>query len=132
MTKRAIQEERVGLCFHFTHRIVLIMLHQERREREEAEAERQSELAARVAEQLQEQLQADAQKHIIAKEMQYKAARRRAQSDATEAPSVGDTLTESFNTEIEFRGIRFNAVKMFHPRKGLFILLIYFRVQTAL
>ncbi|KAF8124132.1 kinase-like domain-containing protein [Boletus edulis] len=99
MTKRANQEER------------------ERREREEAEAERQSELAARVAEQLQEQLQADAQKHLIAKEMQYKAARRRAQSDATEVPSIGDTLTESFPIEVEFRGIRFNAVKMFHPRK---------------
>jgi translation initiation factor 2-alpha kinase 4 len=108
------------------------MLHQERREREEAEAERQSELAARVAEQLQEQLQADAQKHLIAKEMQYKAARRRAQSDATEAPSVGDTLTESFPIEVEFRDIRFSAVKMFHPQKGLSILLVYFRVQTAL
>jgi translation initiation factor 2-alpha kinase 4 len=50
--------------------------------------------------------------------MQYKAARRRAQSDATEVPSSGDTLTESFPNEIEFRGVRFNAVKMFHPRKG--------------
>ncbi|KAG9310494.1 hypothetical protein JVU11DRAFT_9640, partial [Chiua virens] len=99
MTKRATQEER------------------ERREREAAEEERQSELAARIAEQLQEQLQADAQKHLIAKEMQYKAARRRAQSDATEIPSVGDTLTESFPIEVEFRGIRFSAVKMFHPRK---------------
>ncbi|KAI9461114.1 hypothetical protein HD554DRAFT_2206776 [Boletus coccyginus] len=99
MTKRATQEER------------------ERREREEAEVERQSVLAAREAEQLQEQLQIDAQKHLIAKEMQYKAARRRAQSDATEVPSVGDTLTEQFPIEVEFRGIRFNTVKMFHPRK---------------
>ena len=64
--------------------------------------------------------------------MQYKAARRRAQSDATEVPSVGDTLTESFPIEVEFRGIRFSAVKMFHPRKGLFILLVYFHVQTVL
>ncbi|KAG8220630.1 kinase-like domain-containing protein [Butyriboletus roseoflavus] len=99
MTKRAIQEER------------------ERQEREEAEAERQSELAARHAEQLQEQLQADAQKHLIAKEMQYKAARRRAQSDATEVPSVGDTLTELFPVEVEFKGIHFTAVKMFRPHK---------------
>lgn len=52
--------------------------------------------------------------------MKYKAARRRAQSDATEVPSSGDTLTESFRNEIEFRGVRFNAVKMFHPRKGVF------------
>lgn len=57
---------------------------------------------------------------MLAKEMQYKAARRRAQSDATEVPSSGDTLTESFPNEIEFRGVRFNAVKMFHPRKGRF------------
>ncbi|KAF9231990.1 hypothetical protein BU15DRAFT_90768 [Melanogaster broomeanus] len=99
MTKRATQEER------------------ERRQREEAEAERQSELAAQLAEQLQEQIQADAQKHLMAKEMQYKAARRRAQSDATEMPYSGDTLTESFPIEIEFRGIRFSAVKMFHPRR---------------
>ncbi|KAF8839726.1 Serine/threonine-protein kinase [Paxillus ammoniavirescens] len=99
MTKRATQEE------------------QERRQREEEEAERQSELAAQLAEQLQEQIQADAQKHLIAKEMQYKAARRRAQSDATEVPSSGDTLTESFPIEVEFRGMRFSAVKMFHPRK---------------
>ncbi|KIJ60152.1 hypothetical protein HYDPIDRAFT_139699 [Hydnomerulius pinastri MD-312] len=99
MTKRATQEE------------------QERRQREEAEAERQSELAAQLAEQLQEQIQADAQKHLIAREMQYKAARRRAQSDATEVPSSGDTLTESFPLEVEFRGMRFSAVKMFHPRR---------------
>ncbi|KIN99309.1 hypothetical protein M404DRAFT_155391 [Pisolithus tinctorius Marx 270] len=99
MTKRATQEE------------------QERRQKEEAEAKRQSALAAQLAAQLQEKIQADSQKHLLAKEMQYKAARRRAQSDATEVPSAGDTLTESFPTEVEFRGIRFNAVKMFHPRR---------------
>lgn len=64
--------------------------------------------------------------------MQYKAARRRAQSDATEVPSVGDTLTESFPVEVEFKGIRFNAVKMFHPRKGLFILLVHVCIQAML
>ncbi|KAI6125176.1 kinase-like domain-containing protein [Pisolithus croceorrhizus] len=99
MTKRATQEE------------------QERRQKEEEEAERQSALAAQRAAQLQEKIQADSQKHLLAKEMQYKAARRRAQSDATEVPSAGDTLTESFPTEVEFRGIRFSAVKMFHPRR---------------
>ncbi|KAG1764160.1 kinase-like domain-containing protein [Suillus placidus] len=99
MTKRALEEEK------------------ERKRREEEEAEREFELASQRAEELQEQIQADAQKHMLAKEMQYKAARRRAQSDATEVPSSGDTLTESFPNEIEFRGVRFNAVKMFHPRK---------------
>ncbi|KAG2126151.1 kinase-like domain-containing protein [Suillus cothurnatus] len=99
MTKRALEEEK------------------ERKRREEEEAEREFELAAQRAEELQGQIQADAQRHMLAKEMQYKAARRRAQSDATEVPSSGDTLTESFPNEIEFRGVRFNAVKMFHPRK---------------
>ncbi|KAI5992946.1 kinase-like domain-containing protein [Pisolithus albus] len=99
MTRRATQEE------------------QERRQKEEEEAERQSALAAQRAAQLQEKIQADSQKHLLAKEMQYKAARRRAQSDATEVPSAGDTLTESFPTEVEFRGIRFSAVKMFHARR---------------
>ncbi|KAG0696775.1 hypothetical protein DFH29DRAFT_949716 [Suillus ampliporus] len=70
----------------------------ERKQREEEEAEREFE-------------------HMLAKEMQYKAARRRAQSDATEVPSSGDTLTESFPHEIEFRGVRFSAVKMFHPQQ---------------
>ncbi|KAG1849257.1 kinase-like domain-containing protein [Suillus subluteus] len=71
---------------------------------EKRRAEKEFELAAQRAEELQEQIQADAQRHILAKEMQYKAARRRAQSDATEVPSSGDTLTESFPSEIEFRG----------------------------
>ncbi|KAI6146889.1 kinase-like domain-containing protein [Pisolithus tinctorius] len=84
MTKRATQEE------------------QERRQKEEAEAERQSALAAQLAAQLQEKIQADSQKHLLAKEMQYKAARRRAQSDATEVPSAGDTLTESFLLKSSF------------------------------
>ena len=64
--------------------------------------------------------------------MQYKAARRRAQSDAAEIPFVGDTLTESFPIEVEFRGIRFSAVKMFHPRKGLFILWVCSLIKTIL
>ncbi|KAH7923751.1 Serine/threonine-protein kinase [Leucogyrophana mollusca] len=99
MTKRASEQEK------------------ERRQRAEEEAERESEIAARVAEQLQEQIQADAQRHLIAKEMQYKAARQRALSDATEVPPSGDIPTETFSKEIEFRGIRFHSVKIFHPRK---------------
>lgn len=90
----------------------------ERRQKEEEETERQLALEAQLAEQLQERIQADAQKHLMAKEIQYKAARRRAQSDATEVPSSGDTLTESFPVNVEFRGICFNAVKIYHPRKG--------------
>ncbi|KAG2064081.1 hypothetical protein BDR04DRAFT_1162938 [Suillus decipiens] len=76
-----------------------------------------TEMTKRALEEKKEQIQADTQRHMLAKEMQYKAARRRAQSDATEVPSSGDTLTKSFPSEIEFRGVRFNAVKTSHPRK---------------
>ncbi|KIJ08007.1 hypothetical protein PAXINDRAFT_89516 [Paxillus involutus ATCC 200175] len=107
MTKRATQEEQVSITFMAS-----------------------SELAAQLAEQLQEQIQADAQKHLIAKGMQYKAARRRAQSDATEVPSSGDTLTESFPIEVGFGGMRFNVVKMFHPRKGTSILALGLYLHT--
>jgi eukaryotic translation initiation factor 2-alpha kinase 4 len=46
--------------------------------------------------------------------------RRRAESDATEVPPPGatDTPTETFTHEIEFQGLIFKTVKVFHPRKG--------------
>lgn len=42
-------------------------------------------------------------------------------SDATQVPMSpvgGDTPTETFGTEIEWDGVTFNTVKLFHPRKG--------------
>lgn len=55
------------------------------------------------------------------KEQQHKA-RRRANSEATEVPPIfsADTMTEAFQ-EMEMNGIRFNTVKLFHPRPGVLL-----------
>lgn len=45
-------------------------------------------------------------------------ARRRAVSDATERPLASDVMTQSFDHVVEVHGIRFEAVKLFHARKG--------------
>jgi eukaryotic translation initiation factor 2-alpha kinase 4 len=66
---------------------------------------------------LNEQIKADAERQQLAKEKQDRA-RKRAQSDATEMPPLGDTFTESFNQEISFNGVSFSTVKIFHPRTG--------------
>jgi translation initiation factor 2-alpha kinase 4 len=71
----------------------------------------------KLAQELNEQIKADAQKQQLAKERQYKA-RKRANSEATEVPVSGDTPTETFNEEMEINGVRFNTVKIFHPRIG--------------
>ncbi|EIW85919.1 hypothetical protein CONPUDRAFT_114006 [Coniophora puteana RWD-64-598 SS2] len=114
MVKRATEEER------------------ERTLKAAEDALRASEAAAardaQLQEQIQEQLQADAAQRNMSnaarkgKEMQYKAARQRALSDATEVPGsgvgvAGEILTETFAREVEFRGLRFSSVKMFHQRR---------------
>lgn len=59
----------------------------------------------------------DAQKHQQAKEQQMQS-RKRANSETTEVPIPGETPTETFNSEISFKGVVFNSVKIFHPRNG--------------
>ena len=85
------------------------------------EAEREAERADRAAQQLDEQIQADAMRQLIAKEQQYKA-RKRANSESTEVPFTGDedfqVPSEAFGHEMEINGVRFNAVKLFYPRSG--------------
>lgn len=39
-----------------------------------------------------------------------------------------DVLTQSFDKEVEIGGIRFDTVKLFHPRKGEPLLLVSLRV----
>ena len=60
-------------------------------------------------------------RQLMAKEQQYKA-RKRANSEATEVPFMGEldfqVPTEVFSHEMEIDGVRFNAVKLFHPRSG--------------
>ena len=85
------------------------------------EAEREEERANRAAQELDEQIQADAMRQLMAKEQQYKA-RKRANSESTEVPFMGEgdfqVPTEVFGHEMEIDGIRFNTVKLFHPRSG--------------
>ena len=87
------------------------------------EAEREEERANRAAQELDEQIQADAMRQLMAKEQQHKA-RKRANSEATEVPFMGEgdfqVPTEVFGHEMEIDGVRFNAVKLFHPRSGKF------------
>lgn len=87
------------------------------------EAEREEERANRAAQELDEQIQADAMRQLMAKEQQHKA-RKRANSEATEVPFMeeGDFQfpTEVFGHEMEIDGLRFNAVRLFHPRSGKF------------
>jgi hypothetical protein len=66
---------------------------------------------------LNEQIKADAERQQLAKERQYRA-RKRANSETTEVPVAGDTPTETFSQEMEINGVRFNTVKIFHPRIG--------------
>ncbi|KAJ7083294.1 hypothetical protein B0H15DRAFT_951985 [Mycena belliarum] len=60
-------------------------------------------------------LRSTSRRQLQAKEQQYKA-RKRANSEATEMPLEVDMPTESFSEEIVVDGVRFHAVKVFHPR----------------
>src|ERR1700735_2618725 len=92
---------------------------QVRHEREMEEAEQEEERVNRAAQELDEQIQADAMRQLMAKEQQYKA-RKRANSESTEVPFIGDRdiPTEVFGHEMEIDGVRFNAVQLFRPRRG--------------
>lgn len=69
----------------------------------------------------EEQFKEEAMRQLLAREQQYKA-RKRANSEATEMPMSGDTMTESFPQEVNINGVTFNTVKLFHPRAGRIIL----------
>ncbi|KAF8880897.1 hypothetical protein CPB84DRAFT_1817292 [Gymnopilus junonius] len=116
MTQRAMDEERA------------------RRQRELEQAEEEEARATRAAQELNEQIQADAMRQMLAREQQYKA-RKRANSEATEVPDdlweterrmedvsggmgmgmVVPTPTETFD-EMEINGVKFSSVKVFQPR----------------
>jgi translation initiation factor 2-alpha kinase 4 len=57
-------------------------------------------------------------RQLIAREQQYKANRKRTNSEATEVPLLSDTPIETFSHEVEVGGVLFNTVKLFHPRTG--------------
>lgn len=98
MSQRALEEERA------------------RKEREQLEAEQELERVQQLAQQLTEEIQADAQRQELEKQKNIKA-RKRAESDATEVPSSGDTPMETFSQEIRVRDVAFHTVKLFHPKR---------------
>ena len=119
MDRRAIEAERVCLSLCPSYTLDLFKFPQERQYFLAAEAEREAHLAVQLAEQFQAesnaQLQKQRQKHENHKH------RHRAWSDATEMPqdlAGGDMVVEGFENQVEFGGITFKSVKVFHPRKG--------------
>ncbi|KAJ7760657.1 kinase-like domain-containing protein [Mycena maculata] len=97
MTQRALEEERA------------------RKQREADAAEQETVRAAKLAQELEAAVKADAQRQQLAKERQYKA-RKRANSEATEVPVGGDTPTESFSEAVVVDGVQFHTVRIFHPQ----------------
>lgn len=121
-------------------------VYQAKREQEAAEAEHQRELARIQAEHFNEQIRLDVQRQQKEREQwarihnQQQQTRERAESNATDSTEVPgdedggiggggaggavvvseDVLTQSFDMEVEIAGIRFDTVKLFHPRKGMF------------
>ena len=90
-----------------------------RKQREAEEAEREKDRAAKAAQELDEQVQADhAMRQLIAREQQHKANRKRTNSEATAVPMLSDTPVETFSQEVEVGDVFFNTVKLFHPRTG--------------
>lgn len=95
---------------------------QERQMELAAEAERQAYLAAQLAKQFQAESTAQLQKQRQQTAETHNKNRHRAWSDATEVPkdaAGGDMVMESFPNQIEFEGVSFTSVKIFHPKKGI-------------
>lgn len=96
---------------------------QVRLQKQEEEEEQRILDAQRLAAEFKEQLREDTVRQQRSELEKIQINRRRGLSDATEVPlsSIspnGDTPTESFFHNIEWDGIVFNSVKLFHPRKG--------------
>ena len=68
---------------------------------------------------LEAQIERDAQLRLQAK-AEFRS-RLRANSEATEVPFSPETPLQSFDAWIEVDGARFNTVKLFHPRQGMFV-----------
>ncbi|TFY68401.1 hypothetical protein EVJ58_g1031 [Rhodofomes roseus] len=89
-----------------------------KRQREEEQAEQEEERINQLALEFEEQIKADAYRQQLERERVLQQSRKRAMSDATQVPSTEDpTPTESFAQAIEWQGVRFSKVKLFHPRQ---------------
>lgn len=95
-----------------------------RLQKQEEEEEQKILDAQRLADEFEEQLREDTVRQQRLELEKIQISRRRGLSDATEVPlssisPTSDTPTESFFHKIEWDGVVFNSVKLFHPRKGL-------------
>ena len=113
MNQRAMDEEKVREL-HVPSTRYTDSVPQARKQREAEETEK----AAKVAQEKEEMFKDEAMRQLLAREQQYRA-RKRANSEATETPMSGDTMTESFPHAVEINGVSFDTVKLFHPRQGL-------------
>ncbi|KAH6903402.1 other/PEK/GCN2 protein kinase [Coprinopsis sp. MPI-PUGE-AT-0042] len=99
MTQRALDEER------------------NRKQRQAEEARREEERKKKEMQEMEAQMQQIALENMLAREEQHRS-RKRANSETTEVPFSSDTPLQTFDTYIEVDGVRFNTVKLFHPRQG--------------
>ena len=91
------------------------------KEREEMEASEREEREKQQASEFMSQFESDVRrKHELARqENERRRARRRALSDATEKPAL-EASTISFQNEIKIGSTRFDSVRLYHGRKGMF------------
>ena len=87
-----------------------------------AEVEREASLAAQLAEQFRTESTAQLRRQRQQHEDRNRN-RHRAWSNATAMPQDGaavvDMVVEGFGSDVEFGGVTFNSVKIFHPKKGM-------------
>jgi eukaryotic translation initiation factor 2-alpha kinase 4 len=90
---------------------------QNRKQRQEEATRREEERKRREAQELEAQIEQTALNDMLAREEQYRS-RKRANSETTEVPFSSDTPLQTFDSYITVDGVRFNSVKLFHPRQG--------------
>ncbi|KAI0777469.1 Serine/threonine-protein kinase [Trametes elegans] len=96
---------------------------QAKKRREEEEAAREQQRAAELAEQLNTQIRENVYLQQQERERMQQLARKRAMSDATTVGPTDDTLVEDaaqiefFDTEIRWKNVVFNRVRLFHSRQ---------------
>lgn len=95
------------------------MYYQVLREKQESLAREEDLKQSQLDEQLLQQIERDAarKEEMRREEKERQKARRRALSDATEKPLV-ETSVETFDTQIDAFGTRFDTVRLYRGRQG--------------
>jgi eukaryotic translation initiation factor 2-alpha kinase 4 len=119
MQHRNLEAERVCDPFLLI-RNVFLNVAQMQKEKEESLARAENEKESELARRLTQQLERDAirKEEMRRAERERQKARKRALSDTTEKP-ISETSIEMLDEEVEFAGIRFDSVRLFHGRRGM-------------